>query len=66
MIYCPCGGDYLRHGILRHKSGANSYRYICRECRKTITAPITEDVVVGKMYFTKTGRPTLKDWRFQQ
>jgi uncharacterized protein YlaI len=65
MNLCNCGGDYLRHGILRYKSGAVSYRYICRDCRKTMIAPITEDVVKGKLYFNPTGRPTLKDWRFE-
>lgn len=66
MRTCPhCGGDLLRHGVLRYESGANSYRYICRDCRKTLIAPIAEDVVKGKLHFSSTGgRPTLKDWRY--
>lgn len=59
-----CGGQLLRHGATRYQSGSVSYRYICKDCRNTITAPITDDTITGKLHFSSTGRPTLKDWRY--
>lgn len=59
MKFCECGGDYLRHGIVK-----TGIRYICRDCRKSFTQR-GEDVIKGKKTFNETGRPTLNDWRFK-
>jgi len=63
MKACECGGELYRHGTTRGKTG-NGYRYRCRECGTTITAPIDEDTITGKLRFPGPGRPTLKDWRY--
>ena len=50
MKTCECGGKYYRHG----EGYAGSQRYICKECRKSIT------VRNGKV---SEGRKMIRDWR---
>lgn len=65
MKSCECGGELLRHGKTYYKgSDVVGVRYICKECRKSRTERFDGDSVDGRVFFNSTGRPTMKDWRF--
>jgi len=64
--YCECGGDLLRHGVTEYADPSIiGVRYICRDCRKSKTVRMPTDRKTGYAYFNNTGRPTVKDWRFE-
>jgi len=63
---CQCGGDLLRHGFYYYKQAAfTGIRYICRDCRKSITRLEETSAITGtgKLRFNSTGRPTIQDAR---
>lgn len=65
MKTCDCGGELLRHGVKYYANPEYiGIRYRCRECQKTFTERMLDDTKTGKLFFTNTGRPTLKDWRY--
>ena len=57
-----CGGVWYRHGTTRGKTG-NGIRYRCAECGTTMTAPVDEDKITGKIFAPCRGRPMKEDWR---
>lgn len=66
MKTCPhCEGELLRHAKTAYKGSKTiGIRFICRECRKSFTQRFEADTVAGLLFFSTTGRPTLKDWRY--
>ena len=65
MKYCECGGMLNRHSIKHYKgSSLVGIRYKCKDCSKTQTYRLDQDVIKGIKFFNSTGRPSKNDWRY--
>lgn len=64
MKTCACGGDLLRHAVMRSSLDGEitGIRYICRDCRETFIHHSDGCGVTGQIS-TLRGRPIKADWR---